>query len=80
MVVWTTCQTFLDPDARFVALCLGALVCIVSLWGIALAIISFWKFKFLPADWIESTDTPTDDFARRMGWELPPKDESTNVK
>lgn len=63
-------QTFLDTDARLVAKGISALSCLVAIWALLLGIFSGWKFRFQPADWVESTSEPTAEFAARMRAEL----------
>lgn len=63
-------QTFTDPDARLVAKGISTLACTVALWALLLGLIAGWKFKFQPADWVESTNEPTEEFAARMRAEL----------
>lgn len=63
-------QTFLDPDSRLVARGISALSCLVAIWALLLGMFCFWKFKFHPADWVESTSEPTEEFAARMRAEL----------
>ncbi|WP_420409395.1 hypothetical protein [Hoeflea sp.] len=63
-------QTFSDLEARIVAKGISVLACLVVIWALLLSIFSSWKFKFHAADWIESTEQPTEEFAARMRSEL----------
>lgn len=75
MVGLVAYQVFSDTEARIVAKGISVLSCVVVLWALVLATMSSWRFKFHAADWIESTNTPTEEFAARMRAELRTEDE-----
>ncbi|MCO5148336.1 MAG: hypothetical protein M9895_19475 [Aquamicrobium sp.] len=70
MIAVVTYQTFANLDSRLVTKGISALSCLVVIWALLLGIFSGWKFKFQPADWIESTNKPTEEFAAQMRAEL----------
>ncbi|QOF71430.1 hypothetical protein IG197_27410 [Aminobacter sp. SR38] len=69
MVTWTFCNV-INSDGRIVAIFIAAAAFALVIWALLLGLIFIVKFKFYPADWIESTDQPTDDFIRRMQAEI----------
>lgn len=70
MILYVAHQTFTQSEPRWVAIGISALGCVIVLWALLLGIMSFYPFKFHPADWIESTNQPTEEFATRMREEL----------
>jgi hypothetical protein len=70
MVGLVAFQVFFDPNSRTVALFISGLACVIVIWGLVLGLVFVWRFKFEAADWIESTNIPTEEFAARMRAEL----------
>ena len=70
MISVVTYETFADPEARFVAKGICTLACVVTFSSFLVAFFSFWRFRFQAADWVESTNEPTAEYAARMRAEL----------
>lgn len=80
MIGLVAIQTFTDPETRWVAKGISSLACVVVFWALLLSIMAAWKFKFHPADWIESTNEPTEAFAARMRAELAAEQTTADVE
>jgi hypothetical protein len=70
-------QTFADPEARLVAKGLSALSLLIVLWALLMFTLAFLPFRFHPADWDETTNEPTEEFAARMRAELAAEDQQS---
>ncbi|TJW02513.1 MAG: hypothetical protein E5W82_33855 [Mesorhizobium sp.] len=71
--VFMIIRVFLDlvhSDARWIAKAIASLALAVAIWAFLLGGIFTIKFKFYPADWHESTNEPTEEFAQRMRNEI----------
>ncbi|ESY72770.1 hypothetical protein X743_14415 [Mesorhizobium sp. LNHC252B00] len=66
-------RVFVDvivSDTRWIAKAIATLSLAVAFWAVLIGGIVFIKFKFYPADWHESTNEPTEEFAQRMQNEI----------
>lgn len=74
MVALVGYQTFFEGETRLIAKGISALACLTVFWSILIAIVCSFPFKFSPADWVESTNEPTEAFKARMRAELGAED------
>ncbi|CDX24488.1 hypothetical protein MPL3356_400096 [Mesorhizobium plurifarium] len=60
----------ITSDARWIAKAISGLSVGITLWAAILGGMFLVKFKFYPADFHESTNTPTEEFAQKMRDEI----------
>lgn len=65
-------------DGRWVAKFLATVALLLVLWGLLLVAIFSVTWRFYPADWIESTNIPTQAFIEKMQKELAAKENDEN--
>ncbi|WP_214471061.1 hypothetical protein [Mesorhizobium sp. dw_380] len=63
-----------SSDARWIAKAISALSVAITVWTVLLGGMFLVNFKFYPADWHESTNEPTEEFAQRMRKEIAQSD------
>jgi hypothetical protein len=61
---------FISSESHWIAKAISSAALAVVGWAGLLATIFMIKFKFYPADWYESTNEPTEEFAQRMRDEI----------
>jgi len=61
---------FVASEASWIAKAISCAAFAVVIWALSLGVIFTIKFRFYPADWYESTNQPTEEFAQRMRDEI----------
>ena len=61
---------FVFAENSWIAKAIASAALGVVIWAMLLALVFLIKFKFYPADWHESTNEPTEEFAAKMREEI----------
>ncbi len=67
-----------DDQARWIGKALAAFALALVIWATGLAAIFLVKFKFYPADWVESSGEPTKEFVQAMQEKIAKENDGTN--